>query len=91
MLKRFVRPRGRGGGNSYTLPIGVCAARRGHDFGAPDLERAIQFYDGASPARRAREQSPIPIKIGEAFKKKKMHGNYETPVFLFSRSTWPAV
>lgn len=37
-----------GGGNSYTLPIGVCAARRGHDFGAPDLERAIQFYDGAS-------------------------------------------
>ena len=37
-----------GGGDSYTLPIGVCAARRGHDFGAPDLERAIQFYDGAS-------------------------------------------
>ena len=29
------------------LPIGVCAARRGHDFRAPDLERAIQFYDGA--------------------------------------------
>ena len=47
LLKRFVRPQGRGGGNSYTLSIGACAARRGQDFGAPDLERAIQFYDGA--------------------------------------------
>ena len=43
LLKRFVRPRGRGGG---TLSIGACAARRGQDFGAPNLERAIQFYDG---------------------------------------------
>ena len=25
------------GGEPYTLPIGVCAARRGHDFGAKTL------------------------------------------------------
>ena len=26
------------GGNSHTLPIWVCAAQRGRDFEAPDLE-----------------------------------------------------
>ena len=31
-------PRG-GGGKSHTLPIWVCAAQRGRDFEAPDLER----------------------------------------------------
>ena len=32
-----------GGGESHTLPIRVCAAQRGHDFEAPDLERGIHF------------------------------------------------
>ena len=36
------RPRG-GGGHSHTLPIRVCAAQRGRDFEAPDLERGIHF------------------------------------------------
>ena len=35
-------PRG-GGGYSHTLPIRVCAAQRGRDFEAPDLERGIHF------------------------------------------------
>lgn len=35
---------GRGpGGFSHTLPIRVCAAQRGRDFEAPDLERGIHF------------------------------------------------
>ena len=34
--------RGRGGGYSHTLPIRVCAARRGRGFEAPDLERGIK-------------------------------------------------
>ena len=33
----------RGGGYSRTLPIRVCAAQRGRDFEAPDLERGIHF------------------------------------------------
>ena len=33
----------RGGGYSHTLPIRVCAAQRGGDFEAPDLERGIHF------------------------------------------------
>ena len=28
---------------SHTLPIRVCAAQRGRDFEAPDLERGIHF------------------------------------------------
>ena len=32
-----------GGGYSDTLPIWVCAAQRGRDFEAPDLERGIHF------------------------------------------------
>ena len=32
-----------GGGYSHTLPIRVCAAQRGRDFKAPDLERGIHF------------------------------------------------
>ena len=31
------------GGYSHTLPIRVCAAQRGRDFEAPDLERRIHF------------------------------------------------
>ena len=31
------------GGYSHTLPIQVCAAQRGRDFEAPDLERGIHF------------------------------------------------
>ena len=34
-------PRGRG--YSHTLPIRVCAAQRGRDFEAPELERGIRF------------------------------------------------
>ena len=30
------------GGYSHTLPIRVCAAQRGRDFGAPGLERGIK-------------------------------------------------
>ena len=33
----------RGGGYSHTLPVRVCAAQRGRDFEAPDLERDIHF------------------------------------------------
>ena len=36
------RPPG-GGGYSHTLPVRVCAAQRGRDFEAPDLERGIHF------------------------------------------------
>ena len=36
----------RGGGYSHTLPIRVCAAQRGRDFEAPDLERGIHFRGG---------------------------------------------
>ena len=32
-----------GGGYSHTLRIRVCAAKRGRDFEAPDLERGIHF------------------------------------------------
>ena len=32
-----------GGGYSHTLPIRICAAQRGRDFEAPDLERGIHF------------------------------------------------
>ena len=32
-----------GRGYSHTLPIRVCAAQRGRDFEAPDLERGIHF------------------------------------------------
>ena len=32
-----------GGGYSRTLAIRVCAAQRGRDFEAPDLERGIHF------------------------------------------------
>ena len=31
------------GGGTPTLPIRVCAAQRGRDFEAPDLERGIHF------------------------------------------------
>ena len=31
------------GGYSHTLPIQVCAAQRGRDFKAPDLEWGIHF------------------------------------------------
>ena len=31
------------GGHSHTLPIRVCAAQRGRDFEAHDLERGIHF------------------------------------------------
>ena len=31
------------GGYCHTLPIRVCAAQRGRDFEAPDLERGIHF------------------------------------------------
>ena len=33
----------RGGGVLPYIPIRVCAAQRGHDFEAPDLERGIHF------------------------------------------------
>ena len=32
-----------GGAYSHTLPIRVCAAQRGRDLEAPDLERGIHF------------------------------------------------
>ena len=38
----FRVPRARGG-YSHTLPIRVCAAQRGRDFEASDLERGIHF------------------------------------------------
>ena len=34
---------GGGGSYSHTLPIRVCAAQRGRDFEASDLERGIHF------------------------------------------------
>ena len=38
-----VRTRRGGGGYSHTLPTRVCAAQRGCEFEAPDLERGIHF------------------------------------------------
>ena len=40
----LVEPGG-GGGYSPKIPIRVCAAQRGHDFGTPYLERGIHFRD----------------------------------------------
>ena len=37
---RALKARGR---YSHTLPIRVCAAQRGRDFEAPDLERGTHF------------------------------------------------
>ena len=42
---RLFRPGNYRGGYSHTLPIRVCAAQRGRDFEAPDLERGIHFRD----------------------------------------------
>ena len=40
----ILSPEGEGGGGySHTLPTLVCAAQRGRDFEAPDLERGIHF------------------------------------------------
>ena len=39
----WVTEAGGGGWYSHTLPIRVCAAQRGRDFEAPDLERGIHF------------------------------------------------
>ena len=36
------------GGHSHTLPIRVCAAQRGRDFEAPDLERGISISEAFS-------------------------------------------
>ena len=41
--QRTLPQSGGGGGYSHTLPIRVCAAQRGRDFEAPDLERGIHF------------------------------------------------
>ena len=41
-VRPLPHPRG-GGGYSHILPIQVCAAQRGRDFEAPDLERGIHF------------------------------------------------
>ena len=38
-VSRYKKP----GGYSHTLPIRACAAQRGRDFEAPDLERGIHF------------------------------------------------
>ena len=40
-------PGGGGGGGGYSpkIPIRVCAAQRGRDFGTPYLERGIHFRD----------------------------------------------
>ena len=43
VIKFQTRLESRGGGYSHTLPIRVCAAQRGRDFEAPDLERGIHF------------------------------------------------
>ena len=45
VLKTWPTQRGLipGGGYSHTLHIRVCAAQRGRDFEAPDLERGIHF------------------------------------------------
>ena len=52
-------------------------------------------HGGASLARRAGDQSPIPKEIrGTELKKleeQKKYRNYETQAFLFSWSTWLAV
>ena len=60
--KRQTREQPREGGEGgyfHTLPIRVCAAQRGRDFEAPDLERGIIF--------RAHESSSTPGDYEEAF------------------------
>ena len=42
-IKIYADPGAGRGGYSHTLPIQVCAAQRGCDFEAPDLERGIHF------------------------------------------------
>ena len=42
-FRECLNPGGGGGGYSHTLAIQVCAAQRGNDFEAPDLERGIHF------------------------------------------------
>ena len=46
-LKLKVLKPGGGGGGGYSpkIPIRVCAAQRGRDFGTPYLERGIHFRD----------------------------------------------
>ena len=41
--KNTIDRQSRGEGYSHALPIRVCAAQRGRDFEAPDLERGIHF------------------------------------------------
>ena len=41
----FATVPGGGGGYSPKIPIRVCAAQRGRDFGTPYLERGIHFRD----------------------------------------------
>ena len=43
MIMPVASPTPWGGVYSHTLPIRVCAAQRGRDFEAPDLERGIHF------------------------------------------------
>ena len=43
VLFEILPPGGGGGGYSHPLPIRVCAAQRGRDFEAPDLERGTYF------------------------------------------------
>ena len=43
LLKLGLIYSGGGGGYTQTLPIRVCAAQRGREFEAPDLERGIYF------------------------------------------------
>ena len=43
IVKSVGKAPGGGGEYSHTLPIRVCAAQRGGDFEAPDLERGIHF------------------------------------------------
>ena len=43
MLLLVTIQQARRGGYSHTLPILVCAAKRGRDFEAADLERGIHF------------------------------------------------
>ena len=84
-----------GGGYSHTLPIRVCAAQRGRDFEAPDLERGTlseAFFRTGYNISNARKlqfcKQPVEIIQGQiAFKNTVQWVNKQTVVLLLHPRT----
>ena len=84
-----------GGGYSHTLPIRVCAAQRGRDFEAPDLERVSiseafsrTGYNISNPRKLQFCKQPFEIIQGQiAFKNTAQCVNKQTVVLLLPPRT----